>query len=67
MRLNFYSSSYDLKLFIKNICKSEKIKIDNDDSTDTLIELSQYDIRRLLNLIEDYSYNYKILSNKKYN
>ena len=63
--IKFYSpSSYDLKLFIKNICKSEKIKIDNDDSIDTLIELSQYDIRRLLNLIEDYSYNYKILSNK---
>lgn len=63
--IKFYSpSSYDLKLFIKNICKSEKIKIDNDDSIETLIELSQYDIRRLLNLIEDFNYNYKTLSNK---
>ena len=63
--IKFYSpSSYDLKLFIKKVCKNEKINIDNDDSIDKLIELSQYDIRRLLNLIEDYNYNYKILSTK---
>ena len=62
--IKFYTpSSYDLKLFIKNICKNEKIKIE-DDSIDTLIELSQFDIRRLLNLIEDFSYNYKNLSIK---
>ena len=63
--IKFYSpSSYDLKSFIKKICKSEKIKIENDDNIDTLIELSQYDIRRLLNLLEDFSYNYKSLSTK---
>lgn len=63
--IKFFSpSSYDLNKFIKDICNNEKIKIDNDSSIDTLIELSQYDIRRLLNLIEDFNYNYKTLSNK---
>jgi DNA polymerase III delta prime subunit len=63
--IKFFSpSSYDLKSFIKKIFKNEKIKIDNDDSIESLIELSQYDIRRLLNLIEDFTYNYKTLSEK---
>jgi DNA polymerase III delta prime subunit len=63
--IKFYSpSSYDLKNFIKTICNKEKIKIDNEDSLDILVELSQYDIRRLLNLIEDFNYNYKTLSTK---
>lgn len=63
--IKFFSpSSYDLKNLIKKICGGEKIKIDNDGSLDVLIELSQYDIRRLLNLIEDFNYNYKTLSNK---
>lgn len=63
--IKFYPpSSIDLIKFIKNICSIEKIQIEDTESIEKLISLSQYDIRRLLNLMEDYKYNYKKISNK---
>jgi DNA polymerase III delta prime subunit/uncharacterized protein YdcH (DUF465 family) len=64
--IKFYPpSSLELTNYIKMICKNEKIKIDSDPNTiNKLIELSQYDIRRLLNLIQDFSTNYNKLNYK---
>jgi DNA polymerase III delta prime subunit len=64
--IKFYPpSSLELNKYIRYICKNEKIKIDdNPNIINKLIELSQYDIRRLLNLIQDYSTNYNKLNLK---
>jgi replication factor C subunit 1 len=65
MEIKFYSpSSYDLIKFIQKICKEEKIDIKDHDSLEKIIQFSQYDIRRLINLLQEYSYNYKTLNIK---
>jgi DNA polymerase III delta prime subunit len=48
---------------IKNICIKENIIINNLDSLNLLIEFSQKDVRRLINLLQEYSYNYKEINN----
>lgn len=61
--IRFYSpSSVELFKFVKKIFINEKIKIEDDDSITDLIEFSQYDIRRLLFLIQDYIYNFKTVN-----
>ena len=53
MEVKFYSpSSYDLIKFIQKICKEEKIEIKDHDSLEKIIQFSQYDIRRLINLLQ---------------
>jgi replication factor C subunit 1 len=65
MDIKFYSpSSYDLIKFIQKICKEEKIEIKDYDSLEKIIQFSQYDIRRLINLLQEYSYNYKSINIK---
>ncbi len=65
MEIKFFSpSSYDLTKFIQKICKEEKIEIKNHDAIEKLILFSQYDVRRLINLLQEYSYNYKSLNIK---
>ena len=65
MEIKFYSpSSYDLVKFIQKICKEEKIEVKDYNSLEKLIQFSQYDVRRLINLLQEYSYNYKILNIK---
>lgn len=49
----------DFLKLIKNICIEEKIKIENDDAINILIEFCQKDIRRLINLLQEFSYNFK--------
>lgn len=57
--IRFYSpSSYEIKKFIKKICKKEKILI-NSEVYESLINFSQYDIKRLLNILQELSYHYK--------
>ena len=46
-----------LKL-IKYICTNEKIKILDDDGLDLLIDFCQKDIRRLINLLQEFSFNF---------
>ena len=58
----FSPSSYELKKFIKKICDGEKIDIIDNETLDKLIDFSQYDIRRLINILQEYSYNYKTLN-----
>ena len=59
----FYSpSSYELSNYIKEICKSEKIEIIDDNSIDLFIQFTQYDIRRLINVLQEYRYNFTTLN-----
>ena len=61
----FYSpSSYELSEYIKKICKVEQIEIMDASSIDMLIQFTQYDIRRLVNVLQEYYYNYKTLNIK---
>jgi len=63
--IKFYSpSSYDITKFIQKVCKEEKMEIKDHDSIDNLIQFSQYDIRRLINVLQEYSYNYTSLNSK---
>jgi replication factor C subunit 1 len=49
----------DFLKLIKSICSEEKIKIENDEAINILIEFCQKDIRRLINLLQEFSYNFK--------
>jgi DNA polymerase III delta prime subunit len=51
----------DLVSLIKHICINENIEIYDDNSIDLLINFCQNDIRRLINLLQEYSYNFNIL------
>ena len=63
--LNFVSpTKNEIYLLIKKIAKINNIKIKNDCDLSEFINFSQFDIRRLILLLRDYSYNYKTLSNK---
>jgi replication factor C subunit 1 len=65
MEIKFYSpSSYDLVKFIQKIAKEEKMEIKEHDAIEKIIQFSQYDVRRLINLLQEYSYNYKSLNSK---
>jgi replication factor C subunit 1 len=65
MEIKFYSpSSYDLGKFIQKICKEEKIEVKDYNAIEKIIQFSQYDVRRLINLLQEYSYNYKSLNIK---
>ncbi len=58
--IKFFSpSEYEIKNLIKNISNNENIIIKNDDVSSKLIKFSQYDIRRLINLLQELSYHYK--------
>ena len=62
--ITFISPSInELKQFVKKISLLENINWDNDNLIDKLIIFSQYDIRRLINLLQElsyHSYNHKI-------
>jgi replication factor C subunit 1 len=63
IEIKFFSpSSYDLVKYIQKVCKEENIHIKDHDSLEKIIQFSQYDIRRLINLLQEYSYNYKSLN-----
>ena len=57
--IRFYSpSSYHIKKFIKKISKKEQLNIDND-VIDKIIIFSQYDIKRLVNILQELSFHFK--------
>lgn len=65
MEIKFIEPSiFDLSIFVKKICKKEKIKIEEINCIEKLVEFSQKDIRRLLNILQEYSYNNKVLNNE---
>ena len=47
----------DLKKLAFNILKNENIKLESNDAINEIIELSQFDIRRLINLLQELSYH----------
>jgi len=55
-------SSYELNRFIQKICKGENIEIKDNTCIDKLIEFAQHDVRRLINILQEYHYNYKTLN-----
>jgi len=58
--IRFFSpSEYEIKNLIHNISKKENISITDDLALVELIKFSQYDIRRLINLLQELSYHYK--------
>ena len=60
IELRFFSPSmFEIKSLIKKICKKENIIISNEKIFKILIDFSQYDIRRLINLLQELSYHYK--------
>jgi replication factor C subunit 1 len=50
-------SIVDLRKLVLKILSSEKIKIETESYIDKLIDFSQYDIRRLINLLQELSYH----------
>lgn len=63
--VKFYSpSSYELIKLIQKICMSNNIEIKDPDCYEKIIEFSQYDVRRLINILQEYNYNYKTLNKK---
>ena len=59
----FYSpSSYEIHYLIKKLCKKENICIADNSAVTKLIDFCQHDIRRLLNILQEYSYNYKSIN-----
>jgi len=63
-------SKEDLLILTKRICLMENIFWESNESIEKIIEFSQYDIRRLINLLQELSYhldNNKITNNCVYN
>ena len=60
VEIKFYSpSSFEIKSLIKKICEKEKLTIKGTKTYNMLIEFSQYDIRRLINILQELSYHYQ--------
>ena len=55
----FTPSNYEIVKLIKKISKSENLEFKDDDLIDNIINFSQNDIRRLVNLLQDLSFHYK--------
>ncbi len=55
-------SSYELNRFIQKICKNENIEIKDTVCVEKIIDFAQHDVRRLINILQEYHYNYKTLN-----
>ena len=65
--LKFYSpSSFEIKELINTIIKNENLKIKNSEELlDKIINFSQYDIKRLINILQELSYHYDEINDIK--
>ena len=64
LEVKFFSpSTFDIIKLVKNICKKEKIRVTEPPAVMKLIEFSQNDIRRLINLLQEFSYCYSEINN----
>ena len=63
--IRFYSPScIEIRTLINTITKEEDFKIKNDDEIhESIIEFSQFDIRRLINILQELSFHYKEITN----
>jgi len=62
-----YPTKKEIYELVDKICKNENIKIMNNKVLDLLIDFSQYDIRRLINLLQEISFHYKIINEQNLN
>jgi replication factor C subunit 1 len=63
--IRFFSpSSIEIRNLIKTISKNENFLIkDNDEIYEKIINFSQYDIKRLINILQELSFHYKKIDN----
>ena len=59
-------SIFELVKFSKNICKKYKITVENNEILEDLIIFNEYDVRKLINSIFDFKYNYNKISEKNF-
>ena len=52
-------NSIEISNLIKRICLNEHIRLQDDDIIESIINFSQYDIRRLINILQELSYHYE--------
>lgn len=57
----------ELYELINRICKNENMKIKNNETINELITFAQYDIRRLINLLQELSYHYSYIDENALN
>ena len=62
-----FPSLNDLYLLINKICINENIKIKNNAVLNELIIFSQFDIRRLINLLQELSFHYNYIDENNIN
>lgn len=62
-------ANFELKNLICKILNNENIKVDNNKIIDLLIDFSQSDIRKLINILQElnYHYNNKVITETDYN
>lgn len=63
--IRFFSpSTFEIKNLIKIICKNENLIIIDDDTLyERIINFSQFDIKRLINILQEISFHYKKIDN----
>lgn len=61
--INFYNTSIHSKDYINNIIKKEKIKI-KKEQIDELIRIYHHDLRSIINSLQSFDKNMKIIDNK---
>jgi replication factor C subunit 1 len=54
----------ELHELINRICKNENIKIKNNNVINEIITFAQYDIRRLINILQEISFHYNYIDEK---
>ena len=62
-----YPTNDELYSLIYKICNNENITIKNNNVLDQLILFSQFDIRRLINLLQELSFHYKHIDENNIN
>ena len=62
-------ANFELKNLICKVLNQENIKVENNHIIDLLIEFSQSDIRKLINILQElnYHFNNKIITEEDYN
>ena len=60
VEIKFYSpSSFEIKSLIKKVAEKESLLIKGTKTYNLLIDFCQYDIRRLINILQELSYHYQ--------
>jgi len=60
-----YPPLIEIHNLVYRICKKENIKIKDDNTLNNLIIFSQFDIRRLINILQELSFHYNFIDDEK--